>query len=173
MKKKALDKDKGGRPSKLTPAIQARIVDKIKKGNFRTVAAVCNGIGVRTLNQWMILGKKNSESNYGKFRQAVLAAENDAETYAVSCIRRGAAKDARHAEWWLERKFHKRWGRKDRMMVDAKVEQKGSVEVKVSADIEAELESALHAIKTAKELGVDMTEEAMTSAPTGNGQSSK
>ncbi len=99
-----------GRPTKLSPALQKKIVTTIRKGNYREVAACLVGLAPETLSRWM----SRDDQPYMDFRQAVLEAEQLAEMRAVELIMRAAAKDANHAKWWLERKFPHRWGRKDR-----------------------------------------------------------
>ncbi|MDP2659908.1 MAG: hypothetical protein Q8R28_04180, partial [Dehalococcoidia bacterium] len=99
-----------GRPTKCTPETQAKVVEAIVGGNYREVAAQWAGLGPETITRWM---SRNREP-YLSFRHAVLEAEQAAEIRAVALIMKGAAEDPKHAEWWLERKFHERWGRKDR-----------------------------------------------------------
>ena len=99
-----------GRPTKLTPEVQAKIVLAISGGNYRQVAAEWAGIPPDTLAHWM--GRHREP--YLSFRHAVLEAEKMAEIGAVALIMKAAKEDPKHAEWWLERKFHERWGRKDR-----------------------------------------------------------
>ena len=98
------------RPTKLTPEVQSKVVQAISGGNYREVAAQWAGVGAETLTRWM----SRPREPYLAFRQAVLEAERVAEIRAVALIMKGAAEDPKHAEWWLERKFHERWGRKDR-----------------------------------------------------------
>jgi hypothetical protein len=38
----------------------------------------------------------------------------------VALVMKAAAEDARHAEWWLERKYPQRWGRKQRHEITGK-----------------------------------------------------
>ncbi len=103
-----------GRPSKLTPELQAKIVQAISGGNYRAVAAEWVGVSAKTLREWMARGGKAKAGPFAEFRAAVLEAERAAEIRAVALVMKAAAEDPRHAEWWLERKCHGRWGRKDR-----------------------------------------------------------
>ena len=102
-----------GRPTKLTPEVQTKVVQAISGGNYRQVAAEWAGIPPDTLAHWM--GRHREP--YLSFRHAVLEAEKTAEIRAVALVMKGAAEDPKHAEWWLERKFHERWGRRDRTEV--------------------------------------------------------
>ena len=99
-----------GRPTKCTPEAQTKIVQAIAGGNYREVAAQWAGVAPDTLGRWL---SRNREP-YLTFRRAVLEAEQAAEIRAVALVMKAAAEDPKHAEWWLERKFHERWGRKDR-----------------------------------------------------------
>ena len=103
-----------GRKTKLTPEVEEKILQSIKSGNFRKTAALWAGVGYTTLRTWMREGRLRPKSAQGNFRRRVLEAEKAAEMRAVALVMKAAAEDARHAEWWLERKFPQRWGRKER-----------------------------------------------------------
>ncbi|MDP3938165.1 MAG: hypothetical protein Q8R92_08505 [Deltaproteobacteria bacterium] len=101
---------KRGRPTKLTPEIQDKIVEAISGGNYKEIAAEWAGIAPDTLGRWL----SRAREPYLTFRRAVLEAERTAEIRCVALIMKAAGEDAKHAEWLLERKHHERWGRKDR-----------------------------------------------------------
>lgn len=103
-----------GRPTKLTNEVQEKILQAIRGGNYREVAARWAGIDPVTLTRWMRRGEQGRRGPYVQFCQAVLEAEQQAELRAVALIMKGAASDPNHAKWWLERKFHERWGRRER-----------------------------------------------------------
>ena len=105
---------KAGRPPKLTLEVQTKIVGAIRAGNWRKVAARWAGIGDTTFKTWMRLGKTQRRGKYRNFRHQVLEAEQAAEIAMVGLVMQAARQDAKHAEWFLERKFHERWGRRDR-----------------------------------------------------------
>lgn len=96
-----------GRPTKFTPETRQKVLTAIKAGNFREVAAGYAGISPATLRSWL--------ARDPEFLAAVTQAEQEAEIRMVAIVAAAAAKDAKHAEWWLERKVHHRWGRKDRV----------------------------------------------------------
>lgn len=104
-------KDGRGRPSKFTQAVRDKILEAIRWGNYRPVAAAYAGIGHRTLNTWLAQGAKEESGAYFTFRQDLLAAENEAEINAVKAVLQDP--DVKHKQWFLERKFPERWG-KDR-----------------------------------------------------------
>lgn len=100
-----------GRPSKMTPEVQEKILSALRAGNFRGVACAYAGIGQRTLREWMQFGEAKPKSRFGAFRRQVVEAEKSAEMRMVALVMKAATSDARHAEWWLERKANARWGR--------------------------------------------------------------
>lgn len=98
-----------GRPTKYTPEIAEKICQALRGGNFRITAAKWVGVSERTFENWL---KQKPD-----FFRAVQEAEEAAEIHAVALVMKSARNDAKHAEWWLERKCHERWGRKDRVQV--------------------------------------------------------
>ena len=98
---------KPGRPTKLTPAVQAKIIALIAGGQFRATAAMAIGVCPETVCRWMT----RSERRFRLFRQAVLAAEARLEAEMVESVTRGAAEDPQLALRLLERRFPRRWGR--------------------------------------------------------------
>jgi hypothetical protein len=108
-------------PRKLTEAVIQGVRRIILEGNFRSVAAKRMRVGLRTFDRWMALGRRYPEGIYGRLRQAVLEAEAAAERLAVrGVLLAGHTEDARHLEWWLERKHPERWGRYRGELADLK-----------------------------------------------------
>jgi transposase len=110
-----------GRPSKLTPETQDRIVQAIQAGNYLEVAAQYAGIGATTLYRWMALGEdETADDIYREFRQAVESARSAAEVRNVALIQK-AANDGtwQAAAWYLERTAWQRWGRRTMVTGDA------------------------------------------------------
>lgn len=118
---------KRGRPTDLTPDIQAKIVEVVAAGNYREIAAHAAGISPRTLAGWVAQGKKAKSGIHRDFLQAVLKAEQDAEIRMVKAIVDGAEQDPKHAQWWLERKAPERWGR-DRQIIKELLDRVKSLE---------------------------------------------
>lgn len=124
-----------GRPTKLTPQVQAKIVQAIVGGNDITVAAAYAGIGESTFYAWLERGRKErarlaaspnarpraKETPFVEFLASIEKAQADAETRNVALIAK-AAQDGTWtaAAWWLERKYPERWGRKERHEVTGK-----------------------------------------------------
>ncbi len=95
-----------GRPSKLTPEIQEKIVQALSIGNYRKDAAEYAGIDAATLRRWLLRGAREKDSAYADFRTAVLEAESRAKITAIGCITKAMRNgDWRAAAYWLERKF--------------------------------------------------------------------
>lgn len=108
-----------GRPSKLTPEVEEKIVLALRGGNFRQVASGFAGVPYRTFSRWMRQARMEPDGPFGNFGHRVIEAERSAEIGMVAVIV-GAARagDARHAEWWLERKSPARWSRRIQVTID-------------------------------------------------------
>jgi len=106
-----------GRPTKLTDAVEQKLLEAIKAGNYRRVAAHYAGVSIRTFQAWVERGKAAPGSRHGSFLQRVLEAEGQAEIEATGCIAKAAKEDWRAAAWYLERKHPERWARKDQVAV--------------------------------------------------------
>ena len=110
-----------GRPTKLTPQVQARIVQAIVGGNDITVAAAYAGIHKAQFYRWLEKGEQQQQGIYRAFRDAIQKAQADAETRNVALIAKAAQEGTwTAAAWWLERKYPERWGRKERHEVTGK-----------------------------------------------------
>lgn len=94
----------GGRPSKLTPELQARLVQATGEWLPAMRAAELVGITYTTLKRWMA---SNEE-----FRAAIKAARAQAQTEVLAEIRVGKPGWQSRC-WLLERSDHEHWGRKD------------------------------------------------------------
>jgi len=109
-----------GRPSKLTPEVQAAIVKGVRAGNYPEVAAESEGIHRATFYGWMERGRLG-ESPYSDFRDAITRARAAAERKMVRIVRTAAITDSRAAEWYLERSASDRWGRRDKLTIESAV----------------------------------------------------
>jgi len=125
------------RPDKLTPERMDRIVTAIRAGNTREAAAQYAGVGETTLYRWLQTGRRSRNgSKCRELWEAVKEAENDAELESVLIIREAARKSWQAAAWWLERRKHGAWGRKE------------SLDITIRREAE----------KIAKETGLDVEE---------------
>lgn len=120
-------RNKGGRPTKLTPELQEEICKIIRAGNYIETAAAYVGISKNTIYDWMRRGarekerlKKNprakmkkSEAPFVEFSDSIEKALAYAEVRDVAIIGKAAETQWQAAAWRLERKFRDRWGRND------------------------------------------------------------
>jgi len=113
-----------GRPTKLTPEMQAKFVAHVRAGNFiETVCAAC-GIAVSTYYTWAERAE-NGEEPYAGFMEAVRTAEAEAELEAVEGILTHAAENWSAFSWYLERRHWKRWRKTDKVEQEVTVKKEG------------------------------------------------
>lgn len=106
-----------GRPTKLTPEVQQRIVDALRDGNYREAAVACAGIDYKTFYNWMRRGQQEKAGRYFQFFQAVQQAEHEAEREMVAQWKAHMPESWQAIRDFLERRFPDRWGRRDRLDV--------------------------------------------------------
>lgn len=99
-KAKAKPVHKTGRPTKLTPQVEARILKVVVEGNYAETAAEAAGIDRATFLRWMQRGRDGLEP-YAAFAAKVTRARAEAETKLVRVIRQSGG--AQGAQWLLER----------------------------------------------------------------------
>ena len=101
------------RPTKLDDLTQRRITDALKAGNTRANAARMAAIAPSTLRDWERRGE-SGDPEFSAFSAAVKKADAEAEAAMVAVIH-GAAQTGtwQAAAWFLERRRHRAWGRKD------------------------------------------------------------
>jgi transposase len=93
-----------GKPSKLTPEVQKRIVDAIQLGSTYELAAQYGGIVYETFRVWM--------DKYPAFSAAVKEAEGKAAVQWLAKIEKAANDGAwQAAAWKLERRYPGEYGR--------------------------------------------------------------
>ncbi|MBW2636985.1 MAG: hypothetical protein JRC86_05605 [Deltaproteobacteria bacterium] len=145
--------NKRGRPTKLTQAVQKKIVDAIRMGNYIETAAAYAGVNKVTLYDWLRRGQREKdrvaknprakirvkERPFVEFSNAVEKALAEAEMRDVAIIGEAAEKQWQAAAWRLERKFPARWGRRDRLQ--AEIEHSGKMEIEKNGTIEHRLNS--------------------------------
>ena len=92
-----------GRPTKLTPELQAKIVEAIAAGNYIETAAAYAGVNKTTIYDWMRRGGRTSKGIYHEFSNAVTRALAQAEMRDVLIIGQAAKENWQAAAWRLER----------------------------------------------------------------------
>lgn len=113
---------KGGRNPKLAnPDLIKKLTQLIQAGCYVYVAAEAVGIGERSFYRWMARGEEETSGMYRQFWQEIKKAEAVAEAKMLMVINEASRTNWTAAAWFLERKFPDRWGRKDRVQIDASV----------------------------------------------------
>lgn len=84
-----------GRPSKLTPEVQDRILTALRAGNFFSVACELAGISETAGREWLARGngttkRRGGAPEFAAFAEAVKKAESEAEVASVLRIRKAA-----------------------------------------------------------------------------------
>jgi hypothetical protein len=124
---------KAGRPTDLTPELQDRICNFLRAGAYVETAAQACGVNKTTLYLWLKRGAKEPGTPFEAFSNAVQEAMAYAELRDIRTIdsvaigapaeldkegrqiRPAIPADWKAAAWRLERKFPKRWGRKQQI----------------------------------------------------------
>lgn len=105
-----------GRPLAITDAVKEKILEAIRGGNFREVAARYAGVTPKTLRAY--LARKNDEEAMA-FRAVLLEAEAKVEIDIVGAIQTMArTEDIKAGTWYLARKFPDRWADKSKEITE-------------------------------------------------------
>lgn len=108
-----MPRTRGARP-KLNEKVQTKICNALRSSAFREQAARLAGIGVSTLYHWLDLGRQeNAPKVYREFLEAVETAEAESEAALAARITQAAPRDWKAAAFILERKYPKRWGKRE------------------------------------------------------------
>lgn len=130
-----------GRPPSLTRQRWDSISGLLKAGNFRDVAASQSGVQPSLMSEWMKRGEEDLEEGrdtlWSAFALMVYESEAKAESYAVAVVMRAGQHEAKHAEWFLARKFPQRWARKDTLQITGA--EGGPIEIGVAREQLAKL----------------------------------
>lgn len=106
-----------GKSDALTPQVMERVIAALRAGNHRDVAAHYAGITPPTLADWLRRGDPSHprcEPKFVEFRAKCVESETTAEVNAVSTILRSGRDNPKFLQWYLERKYPARWGRRTR-----------------------------------------------------------
>lgn len=117
-----------GRPIVLNAALQRRICGLLAKGSTIKSAAILCGVAERTFHSWMERGKRN-EQPYKRFFDAASRAREQHKANLIAVVREAAHKDARHAEWLLERQFPHEFAPYDRRPIPVEPEPEKRINV--------------------------------------------
>jgi hypothetical protein len=135
----------GGRPTKLTPEVQKKIVEMISAGNYVETAAAYAGISKVILYDWMKRGNNASKGIHREFLDAIQKALAESEIRDVLTIGTAAKLNWQAAAWRLERKSPAKWGRKTNFELNPMDEHRIKID-------EAKLELMKEELKLRKEI---------------------
>jgi hypothetical protein len=103
---------KRGRKSLLNAQLQRKICALLSEGcDQKTACSIC-GIGERTYHEWKNRGH-NGDEPYASFFSAASRARNVFKARLLKIVTDAAEKEARHAEWLLERRWPNEFGRSE------------------------------------------------------------
>ena len=106
------DKTSRGRKTLLTPTLQARVCKLLRDGsNIKTACNIC-GVGETTYHEWKNRGR-GGEEPYASFFSETSRARDAFKVNLLSIVVKAADKEARHAEWLLERYWPNEFGRSE------------------------------------------------------------
>lgn len=108
-----------GRPSKLTPELQEKLLDAIEIG--MTIERSCEYacINKTVFYDWIKKGKKQIKGKYRTFIDALEQADSQAEINLLQAIQDDGGWKGKC--WILERRFKERWAKEDRLKIDNKI----------------------------------------------------
>lgn len=109
-----------GRPSKLTPALQAKVAELLRAGMSRSAVAGAVRVSAAALKEWIARGEgrdpeRPRDPEYEAFAAAVHEAEGEFEQSLIKAIKAkatGPFGDWRAAAFLLERRFSESWGKR-------------------------------------------------------------
>lgn len=147
-----------GRPTKLTYELIEQIADLVREGNYIETASAVAGIDKNSLYRWLKRGAREverlaknpklkgkiEEKIYVDFSDAVKKAMAESEADDLENIKKASREDWKASAWRLERRFPNRWGRKEKVDIDAnmKNENINREEVYIEQKITTDQESA-------------------------------
>lgn len=122
-----------GPRSKCTDKTISEIAALVAEGNYVEQACKAVGIGQSTYYLWKEKGNdpNNKDKQYKKFVEAIEQAEALSEAKHVRNITRAAKTTWQASAWLLERKHGDRWGRKDKMNVEAETKSEVTINVQL------------------------------------------
>ena len=102
-----------GRPTKLTPELQADLVRFLRGGVYVTDACALVGIDQGTYHRWVAkAAEDDAPEEFREFREAVEKARAEAVARNVALVQKAADHSWQAAAWWLERSRPDQYGRR-------------------------------------------------------------
>lgn len=121
---------RGGAPTLCTPEIIKEIVDALRMGVYFDAACAAAGVTKDTGWNWMKRGRKG-EQPFAEFFSLVGKANGEMQKFYNTSIFAHSKKNWQAAAWYLERRFPKRYGRKDQLELSGELDS--NVEVSDSS----------------------------------------
>lgn len=112
MPRKQATNRRGGRPCKLTPAVQRRLVRLVEEHGY------LSSIGtpaLSTIYLWMKRGEQEPGTIYAEFRDAIREAERRCEDRLIGVVMRAAMKDGEFALKVLQAKWPERYAERTKL----------------------------------------------------------
>lgn len=126
--------------AKFSPELQDQLIGLLTIGNYRNTACALVGINLNTLAEWIAEGRADPEGKYGGLPEAIEKAEAGIEGVLLNRIYKASEKQWQAGAWILERKFPKRWARRDKTEVTGP--SGGPLPVVASVEVREALDSA-------------------------------
>lgn len=140
-----------GRKSKLNRDLIDRAEKLLNAGNYTKVVCGYLGITYQTWYMWLNQGEEDRENGKKglkcEFFERVKKAEASAEMRAVTGILQAGEENWTAYAWFLERKHHDRWAKRDKTEVSGK--DGGAIEIE--SDMKDKLVERLLSIKKSGE----------------------
>lgn len=131
----------GGRPEILNDALMLQICECIATGlSVLSACAYCN-ISRESYYHWKKLGKEKPDSIYGLFLANIKQADVQGEIRLLTDIQRDASWQSK--AWILERRWPKKWGRKNIIKAEPVIKEKPTIVYNVKDLTDAELNKIL------------------------------
>lgn len=145
-----------GRPTSLTPEVHQKVVHAVQLGMYIEQAAALAGVNRTTLYGWMKRGGREAYGPYYQFYCDMQKALAQCEYMALARLQKLSAEGSFAAtSWFLERRFHARWSRPQKVEVAGKVEGGVSVEIiRAAAAMADEKRTAQDSAKVKKAVAV-------------------
>ncbi len=131
-----MSRKKTGRPSKVLE-YGPRICGWVSKGAPETIACDAVGIARSTMSEWKRKGEQDPDSDYGRFRQALMRARGERD--ASLCERLLNSQDDRTIRWYLECRRREEFGKHQVQEVQVRDTRKPTLEEAEKASSELRL----------------------------------
>jgi hypothetical protein len=138
--------DGGGRPPIVLDDLRTkRILDALRSGHSRRMAAAAGGVSHTSLQIWYSKGR-NGDPKYVSFFARMRDAEYQAANQMIEIVWKAARTDPKYATWWLERRLPEDYGKQDGPRAE---DADADVETEAAGDL-ALAESVVAALKSRK-----------------------